>query len=116
MAPLWLRSDAALRALADASARAEFAATRDPAGDSPCALLFVSLGRVGVLSGLCRAARDPKLADFFARDFSLAKNQHAALKNAYVLLSKRRHALAAVFFVLAGQPEDAAALAPSATP
>ena len=109
MAPLWLRSDAALRALADASAR-RVRGDGDPAGDSPCALLVVSLGRVGVLSGVCRAARDPKLADFFARDFSLAKNQHAALKNAYALLSKRRHALAAVFFVLAGQPEDAAAL------
>ena len=109
-APLWLRDDDALRALVDGAARAEFAATRDPAGENPCALLFVSLGRVGVLAGLFRAVRDARLAEFFSRDFAEARHREAALKNAYALLSKHRYLFAATFFALAGQPADAAAL------
>ena len=109
-APLWLRDDDALRALVDGAARAEFAATREPAGENPCALLFVSLGRVGVLAGLFRAVRDARLAEFFSRDFAEARHREAALKNAYALLSKHRYLFAATFFALAGQPADAAAL------
>ena len=57
-----------------------------------------------------RASRDARLADFFARDFSERKNKEAALKNAYALLSKHRYLFASAFFVLAGQPQDAAGL------
>jgi len=109
-APLWVRDDETLRKLIDAAARHAFAKTRDPGGENPCALLFAALGRANTLAGVFRAARDTRLADFFSRDFSLRKNREAALKNAYALLSKHRYLFASAFFVLAGQPQDAAAL------
>ena len=109
-APLWVRDDETLRKLVDAAARQAFAASRDPGGENPCALLFAALGRAATLAGLCRAPRAARLADFFARDFSERKNTEAALKNAYALLSKHRYLFASAFFVLAGQPQDAAGL------
>jgi hypothetical protein len=109
-APLWVRDDETLRKLTDAAARDAFAKTRDPGGENPCALLFAALGRANTLAGVFRAARDTRLADFFSRDFSLRKNREAALKNAYALLSKHRYLFASAFFVLAGAPQDAAAL------
>ena len=109
-APLWVRDDETLRKLVDAAARQAFAASRDPGGENPCALLFAALGRAATLAGLFRASRDARLADFFARDFSERKNKEAALKNAYALLSKHRYLFASAFFVLAGQPQDAAGL------
>ena len=109
-APLWVRDDETLRKLVDAAARHAFATSRDPGGENPCALLFAALGRASTLAGVFRAARDSRLADFFSRDFSERKNKEAALKNAYALLSKHRYLFASAFFVLAGQPQDAAAL------
>ena len=109
-APLWVRDDETLRKLIDAAARHAFASSRDPGGENPCALLFAALGRAATLAGVFRAARDARLADFFSRDFSERKNREAALKNAYALLSKHRYLFASAFFVLAGQPQDAAAL------
>ena len=109
-APLWVRDDETLRRLVDAAARHAFAVSRDPGGENPCALLFAALGRASTLAGVFRAARDARLADFFSRDFSERKNQEAALKNAYALLSKHRYLFASAFFVLACQPQDAAAL------
>ena len=64
-APLWVRDDETLRKLVDAAARQAFAASRDPGGENPCALLFAALGRASTLAGVFRAARDARLADFF---------------------------------------------------
>ncbi len=108
--PLWVRDDGKLRRLVDTAARAEFAATRDPGGENPCALLYAALGRTSVLAGLFKAARDTRLAEFLSRNFAEDRHREAALKNAYALMSKHRHAFAATFFVLAGEHADAAAL------
>ena len=108
--PLWVRDDGELRRLVDAAARAEFAATRDPGGENPCALLYAALGRTSVLAGLFKAARDTRLAEFLSRNFAEDRHREAALKNAYALMSKHRYAFAATFFVLAGEHADAAAL------
>ena len=108
--PLWVRDDRELRRLVDAAARAEFAATRDPGGENPCALLYAALGRTSVLAGLFKAARDTRLAEFLSRNFAEDRHREAALKNAYALMSKHRYAFAATFFVLAGEHADAAAL------
>jgi hypothetical protein len=47
------------------------------------------------------------MADFFAQDFNEEKWQKAALKNAFVLMSKQRFVHAAAFFLLAGSLSDA---------
>ena len=108
--PLWLRDTGELHRLVDAAARAEFAATRDPGGENPCALLYAALGRTSVLAGLFKASRETRLAEFLSRNFAEDRHREAALKNAYALMSKRRYSFAAAFFVLAGQHADAAAL------
>ena len=105
-----MKDDGELRRLVDAAARAEFAATRDPGGENPCALLYAALGRTSVLAGLFKAARDTRLAEFLSRNFAEDRHREAALKNAYALMSKHRYAFAATFFVLAGEHADAAAL------
>ena len=53
-----------------------------------------------LLQGLFRTANNKKVADFLGRDFSDVKNRTSASKNAFVLLGKHRHELAAAFFIL----------------
>lgn len=59
------------------------------------------------LQGLFRSTGQAKLAEFLARDFSDndagAAGRQAAAKNAFVLISQHRAALAAAFFVLGAQ-------------
>ena len=105
--PIWLRRDEELRNIIEKCAKAEFARTKNV---DDCALLFVITGRVKVLAGLYKATQNTRLYEFMCRDFSDQRHREAALKNAYALLSKHRYTFAAVFFVLAGQSLDAAAL------
>ncbi|KAK9832643.1 hypothetical protein WJX81_006635 [Elliptochloris bilobata] len=105
-AGFWLREGVAERA--EALAKAQFAVRRDA---HDCALLYLALGRRALLQGLFRSTNQAKLADFLARDFSAGEageaGRQAAAKNAFVLISQHRAALAAAFFVLAGRPGDA---------
>lgn len=54
-----------------------------------------------------RTANDQKMAQFFSNNFSQDRWRKAALKNAFVLMSKQRFEHAAAFFLLAGQVWDA---------
>ena len=54
-----------------------------------------------------------KVSELIARDFSSDRWQRAALKNAHALCSKRRYALAAAFFLLAGKLSEAVKLCTS---
>lgn len=47
------------------------------------------------------------MSDFFAEDFTTDKWRKAALKNAFVLMSKQRFIHAAAFFLLADSLQDA---------
>ncbi len=87
----------ALRAALDTAAKVQFAERKDP---QDCALLFVALGKKGQLQGLYKAVRNEKLFTFLANDFSEPRWKSAALKNAFALLSKQQHELAAAFFLL----------------
>ena len=51
-----------------------------------------------------------KVSELIARDFSCDRWRSAALKNAHALCSKRRYALAAAFFLLAGKLSEAVKL------
>lgn len=107
-APLWLPGAAPLRAACEAAARAAYLAAKQPAD---AALLYCALGRAAVLGALYRTAGDTQMPPFLARDFRDPRHAQAAAKNAYALLGRGRHALAAAFFILAGAPRDAAAVA-----
>ena len=93
----WLPQGDALRAALDTASKVQFASRKDP---QDCALLFVALGKKGQLQGLYKAVRNEKLYTFLANDFSEPRWRSAALKNAFALLSKQQHELAAAFFLL----------------
>ncbi|CAG9466524.1 unnamed protein product [Pedinophyceae sp. YPF-701] len=102
----WLTDPALARATAERVAKAEYATTRDP---EACALWHIALGRKSVLQGLCRVqGNQARLVDFLSRGFESDKDRQAAHKNAFVLLSQRRHAMAAAMFLLGGGLQEAA--------
>ncbi|OAQ88179.1 WD repeat protein [Purpureocillium lilacinum] len=76
-----------------------------------CSLFYLALRKKAVLQGLWRMASWNKeqaaTQRLLANNFDDPKWRTAALKNAYALLSKRRFAYAAAFFLLADHLEDA---------
>ncbi|UNI19732.1 regulator of (H+)-ATPase in vacuolar membrane, variant 2 [Purpureocillium takamizusanense] len=76
-----------------------------------CSLFYLALRKKAVLQGLWRMASWNKeqaaTQRLLANNFDEPKWRTAALKNAYALLSKRRFAYAAAFFLLADRLEDA---------
>eukprot|EP00884_Botryococcus_braunii_P004810 jgi/Botrbrau1/1432/Bobra.0063s0124.2 len=102
-AAFWL-PDESIRPTAEALAKAQFAVRKDP---HDCSLMYLALGKRTLLQGLCRTGNHKKLSEFLGRDFSDERNQAAACKNAFVLLSQHRHELAAAFFILGGSHKDA---------
>lgn len=107
-------------------ARNEYVASdRDP---KACSLFYFALGKVKLVHGLWRQAAGQKeqslMLTFLGNDFNEPRWRTAALKNAYALLSKRRHGeshpkiphkalnnsfqeYAAAFFLLGGSLKDA---------
>ncbi|BDA47164.1 probable DmX-like protein 2 at C-terminar half [Coccomyxa sp. Obi] len=103
-AGFWLTDAKAVRQQAEALAKAQFAARRDP---HDCALMYIALGKKTLLQGLFRSAQHKKQSEFLGRAFNNEKDRAAAAKNAFVLLAQHRPQLAAAFFILAGQLRDA---------
>lgn len=83
--------------------------TRDP---NRCAIFYLALKKKQILIGLWRMStghpEKQKFLKFLSNDFSEKRWQSAALKNAFVLLSKHRFMEAACFFLLAGSLKDSA--------
>ncbi|CAM6112755.1 unnamed protein product [Calypogeia fissa] len=106
----WFTDGTELRKMMEKLARSQFLQKKDP---KDCALLYLALGRRSVLAGLFKLSRDQKdrpITDFLLRDFKDEKHKTAALKNAYVLMGKHRHELAASFFILGGDVNSAAVI------
>lgn len=104
----WLTDTSQLRTRMEKLARAQYLVEKNP---KHCALLYLALQRKNVLMGLFKLSKDDKdrvLYEFLSRDFLVERNQAAALKNAYVLLGKHQHDLAAAFFLLGGDLSSAA--------
>lgn len=103
---MWMDNDKLPRVI-ESCARNEFGDTRDPSG--LVSLFYLSLRKKQILLGLWRTAshteRD-KMLRFLSNDFSEPRWRSAALKNAYVLISKHRYLDAAYFFLLADSLED----------
>lgn len=103
-APLWISSPSSLKAMADRLSKAQFKKDRDP---TECALLYLCLDKKSTLTAMFKMVKNDVLHNFFLRDFSQDQHKAAAVKNAYTLLSQHRYKLAAAFFLLADQFEDA---------
>lgn len=80
---------------------------KDP---SFCSIFYLALRKKQILLGLWKMSyghpEQQKMMKFLNNDFSQARWKTAALKNAFVLLSKHRYIDAATFFLLAGSLKD----------
>ena len=110
----WLKDINALRTCTEAIARNHFLGgnakmdARDPVS---CSFFYLALNKKKLLQNVWKICREhpehESMTRFLANDFSEPRWQQAALKNAYVLLSKRRFLYAASFFILASRVNDA---------
>jgi len=100
----WMPQGDVLRGALEVAAKIQFTKRKDA---QDCALLYIALGKRGQLQALCKAVRNHKLADFLANDFTTPRWRSAAQKNAFSLLGKQQHQLAAAFFLLGEYFESA---------
>ncbi|XP_038683880.1 uncharacterized protein LOC119984139 isoform X2 [Tripterygium wilfordii] len=103
----WFTNVTQLRTRMEKLARLQYLKRKDP---KECALLYIALNRLQVLTGLFKISRDEKdkpLVGFLTRNFQDDKNKAAALKNAYVLMGRHQFQLAIAFFLLAGDTSSA---------
>lgn len=107
---LWLLSHDDLVTRAERVARQQYSGQdeRDP---TSCSLLYYALRKEKLVANLWRQAfwhkDQKKMLTFLNNDFSQARWQAAAFKNAFALLSQRRFDMAASFFLLGGGLRDA---------
>lgn len=100
----WLRNPVLMKTLIERVAKSQFQANQDPLD---AALFYLAMRKKAILVALFKTVKDTRMTDFFKNDFSQAKWQSSALKNAFVLLGKQRFEHAAAFFLLAGRLKDA---------
>ncbi|EDQ91819.1 uncharacterized protein MONBRDRAFT_5866 [Monosiga brevicollis MX1] len=93
----WVRSKAKLQAVIERIAKATFQATNDPL---EAAIFYVVLRKAKLLAGLFKLKNNERMATFFNNNFAEERWQTAALKNAFVLVSKHRFQEAVAFFLL----------------
>lgn len=103
----WFTGASQLRTRMEKLARSQYLKKKDP---KDCALLYLALNRLQVLTGLFKISKDEKdkpLVGFLSRNFQDEKNKAAALKNAYVLMGRHQLELAIAFFLLGGDSSSA---------
>ncbi|KAL7203159.1 hypothetical protein ACSBR2_016465 [Camellia fascicularis] len=103
----WYINATQLRLKMEKLARQQYLKSKDP---KACALLYIALNRLQVLSSLFKISKDEKdkpLVGFLSRNFQEDKNKAAALKNAYVLMGRHQLELAVAFFLLGGDTSSA---------
>ncbi|KAJ8621858.1 hypothetical protein MRB53_030387 [Persea americana] len=106
----WFTNAAGLRTKMEKLARLQYLKKKDP---KDCALLYLALNRLQVLTGLFKVSKNEKdkpLVGFLSRNFQEEKNKAAALKNAYVLMGKHQLELAIAFFLLGGDASSAVSI------
>ncbi|KAJ4825828.1 hypothetical protein Tsubulata_029099 [Turnera subulata] len=103
----WFTNIVELRRRMEKLARLQYLKKKDP---KDCAFLYIALNRLQVLAGLFKISKDERdkpLVGFLSRNFQEEKNKAAALKNAYVLMSRHQLELASAFFLLGGDTYSA---------
>lgn len=105
----WIKQSDLLQKFEDI-ARLEFSKneTKDPLR---CAIFYLALKKKQILLSLWKTSighpEQQKMVKFLQNDFKEPRWRTAALKNAFVLLSKHRYTDAATFFLLADSLKDA---------
>ncbi|KAI0484638.1 RAVE protein 1 C terminal-domain-containing protein [Xylariaceae sp. FL0804] len=107
---MWLSDANAVKAQFEIVARNEYTKS-EMKNPVDCSLFYLALKKKTVLQGLWRMAswnrEQAATQRLLANNFEDPKWRTTALKNAYALLSKRRFAYAASFFLLADHLQDA---------
>uniref|UniRef100_A0A914I5X4 USP domain-containing protein n=1 Tax=Globodera rostochiensis TaxID=31243 RepID=A0A914I5X4_GLORO len=98
------KNNATLRNCMERVAKNAFQKEQEP---MDAALFYLAMRKKNVLTQLFKTVNDSRMFTFFREDFSLEKWKKAALKNAFVLMSKQRFQHAAAFFLLGGSLKDA---------
>lgn len=104
----WVKYDELIKTI-EIIARNEFVLPdkRDP---GKCAIYYLALKKKQILIGLWKTSvghpEQQKMLTFLKNDFKEKRWRSAALKNAFVLLSKHRYMDAACFFLLADSLKD----------
>ena len=103
--PFWLRSDDELKIISEEIAQQTF---KEKLEVVEAALFYVITGNMRMLKTLAAADRNHTgrlfLKFIAGYDFSSTRGRHAAEKNAFSLLRKRKYGPAAAFFLLAEPP------------
>lgn len=86
-----------LRDIIERVAKVHYLERKNP---EDCALFYLALKKKNTLLNLYKSAKDTTLTNFLSKDFDQEQWRTAAMKNAFVLLSKQRYNLAAAFFLL----------------
>uniref|UniRef100_A0A7E4VLC2 WD_REPEATS_REGION domain-containing protein n=1 Tax=Panagrellus redivivus TaxID=6233 RepID=A0A7E4VLC2_PANRE len=100
----WLKNTSTLKLCVEKMAKSAFQQKQEPLDAS---LYYLALRKKNVLTHLFRTVNDVKLAEFFREDFTIDRWKRAALKNAFMLMSKQRFHHAAAFFLLGNSLKDA---------
>ncbi|OLL25757.1 Regulator of V-ATPase in vacuolar membrane protein 1 [Neolecta irregularis DAH-3] len=107
---MWVQSHNILKEQAEIIARNQYT-EEEPKDPTRCALFYLALKKKTVLLGLWRLAgwhpEQRAMIRFLSNNFEEQRWKTAAMKNAFVLLGKRRFEYAASFFLLAGSLKDA---------
>ncbi|KAI6086637.1 regulator of V-ATPase in vacuolar membrane protein [Hypoxylon rubiginosum] len=107
---MWLADETAVKTQFEIVARNEYTKS-EMKNPVDCSLFYLALRKKTVLQGLWRMAswnrEQGATQRLLANNFADPKWRTTALKNAYALLSKRRFAYAAAFFLLADHLQDA---------
>lgn len=105
----WLKFDDLVKTF-EVIARNEFS-TDDKRDPINCSIYYLALKKKQILLALWRTSvghpEQQKMMSFLKNDFKEKRWRSAALKNAFVLLSKHRYLLASCFFLLGDSLKDA---------
>lgn len=105
----WVRHEDLLK-LFEEIAKTEFTSNPEDRDVTKCAIFYLALKKKQILLVLWKTSygnpEQQKMLNFLKNDFKQERWRKAALKNAFVLLSKHRHMDAACFFLLANSLKD----------
>jgi hypothetical protein len=106
--PFWYDNREELKKIIEEVAASEYRAKKDP---FDCLFWYLLVGKKSLVSTLFKnhklsSKEHDATGNFLLRDFTQAKDRSAAVKNAYVLIDKKRYLHAMSFFILGGAIDD----------
>lgn len=106
--PFWYDNREELKKIIEEVAANEYRAKKDP---FDCLFWYLLIGKRSLISTLFKnhklnSKEHEATGNFLLRDFNQPKDKSAAVKNAYVLIDKKRYLHAMSFFILGGAIDD----------